>query len=52
MSATLPLDRAAAEAFLLGRINYERDMAVAYRERNFKLDRMRDLLARLGDPPW
>ena len=43
MSATLPLDRAAAEAFLLGRINYERDMAVAYRERNFKLDRMRDL---------
>lgn len=36
--------------FLDGRINYERDRAVPYRERDLKLERMREFLARLGDP--
>ncbi|MEE8450672.1 MAG: folylpolyglutamate synthase/dihydrofolate synthase family protein [Thermoguttaceae bacterium] len=41
---------AAAMEFLLGRIDYERALAVPYRAREFKLDRMRQLLRRLGDP--
>ena len=41
---------AAAMEFLLGRIDYERALAVPYRSREFKLDRMRQLLRRLGDP--
>ncbi len=45
---TAPYD--AALAYLYGRINYERATIPAYRVQNFKLDRMRDLLARLGDP--
>ncbi len=36
--------------FLDGRINYERDRAVLYRERDLKLERMREFLAKLGDP--
>ena len=40
----------AAMQFLLGRVNYERALAVPYGNRGFKLDRMRQLLARLGDP--
>jgi dihydrofolate synthase/folylpolyglutamate synthase len=40
----------AALAFLYGRIDYERATAVAYGERAYKLDRMHDLLARLGNP--
>lgn len=43
-------DRAAAEEFLQSRINYEQNPNVAYRERNYKLDRMLELAARLGDP--
>src|SRR5688572_2541602 len=39
-----------ALAFLHGRINFERQLAVPYREVHFKLDRMRTLLARLGQP--
>lgn len=42
--------RAAALEFLHSRLNYERTPAVAYGERAFKLDRMAELLARLGDP--
>lgn len=38
-----------AVAYLMGRINYERHPALADRQA-FKLDRMRRLLARLGDP--
>src|SRR5687768_3821635 len=49
MAAVLSTNRAAAEAFLLGRINYERD-GVPYRERSFGLGRMQALVARLGDP--
>ena len=40
----------AALAFLLQRIDYERAIAVPYDSREFRLDRMRELLARLGDP--
>jgi dihydrofolate synthase/folylpolyglutamate synthase len=36
--------------FLLGRIDYERATIVPYHRRAFHLERMRDLLARLGDP--
>ena len=43
-------DRASALEFLLGRINYERTSAVPYRSSEFKLDRMKCLLALLGDP--
>jgi dihydrofolate synthase/folylpolyglutamate synthase len=39
-----------ALAFLNGRINFERQTGVPYRETHFKLDRMRDLLSRLGWP--
>lgn len=39
-----------ALAFLFERIDYERAVAVAYSSREFRLDRMRELLARLGDP--
>jgi dihydrofolate synthase/folylpolyglutamate synthase len=44
------LRRQAALDFLLGRINYERVAALPYCERQLKLDRMRTLLHRLGDP--
>jgi dihydrofolate synthase/folylpolyglutamate synthase len=40
----------ATHDFLLGRINYERQLSVPYREEHFRLDRMRELLARLGSP--
>ncbi|MEQ8787496.1 MAG: folylpolyglutamate synthase/dihydrofolate synthase family protein [Pirellulaceae bacterium] len=39
-----------ALAFLYGRINYERLSGAARRRWRFKLDRMRRLLARIGDP--
>ncbi|MEM1305161.1 MAG: hypothetical protein AAGG46_09700, partial [Planctomycetota bacterium] len=41
---------AAALDWLLGRINYERAAVVPYGERQMKLDRMRQLLTRLGSP--
>lgn len=41
---------AAAVAFLNERIDFERSLAVPYHDRQFKLERMRELLARLGDP--
>lgn len=40
----------AAQQFLASRINYERTSRVPYGARRFKLDRMRDLLKRLGNP--
>jgi dihydrofolate synthase/folylpolyglutamate synthase len=43
-------DYDAALAWLYGRINYERSAIPAYRVQNFKLERMRDLMRRLGDP--
>jgi len=43
-------DRDAALRFLNGRINYERDRAVPYRDRDLKLERMKELLARLDSP--
>jgi dihydrofolate synthase/folylpolyglutamate synthase len=41
---------AAALEFLFGRINYERVAVLPYGERQLKLDRMRTLLNRLGNP--
>jgi dihydrofolate synthase/folylpolyglutamate synthase len=41
---------AAALEFLFGRINYERVAVLPYGERQLKLDRMRSLLHRLGNP--
>ncbi|MCE5303652.1 MAG: bifunctional folylpolyglutamate synthase/dihydrofolate synthase [Planctomycetaceae bacterium] len=40
----------AAEQFLAGRINYERAASMPSSEAAYKLDRMRELLRRLGDP--
>lgn len=46
-----PFDAYAdAIAYLSGRIDYERAAAERMTTRDFKLDRMRELLARLGDP--
>jgi dihydrofolate synthase/folylpolyglutamate synthase len=42
--------RQAALEFLMGRINYERVAVLPYGERQLKLDRMRTLLRRLGNP--
>ena len=43
-------DRDAAIAWLMGRVNYERTAVVPLAEEAFKLDRIRELLRRLGDP--
>ncbi len=48
-SATIT-SREQAIDFLLGRINFERTPSVPYGERQLKLDRMRQLLNRLGSP--
>jgi dihydrofolate synthase/folylpolyglutamate synthase len=45
-----PADYDQALAYLYGRINYERAPALAYSARQFRLDRMRRLLAEFGDP--
>jgi dihydrofolate synthase / folylpolyglutamate synthase len=42
--------RQAAHDWLMGRINFERTAFVPYLERQLKLDRMRQLLTRLGQP--
>ena len=42
--------RDAALDFLYSRIDYERSPANSYSDRTFKLDRMSELLARIGDP--
>lgn len=42
--------REQALEFLLGRINYERTPTIPYGQRQLKLDRMRQLLNRLGNP--
>lgn len=44
------VDLNSAHFFLYSRIDYERVDSIPYRSRVFKLDRMRDLLARLGHP--
>ena len=49
-NAAHPADRNAALDFLYSRINYERLAHVPYNLEAFKLDRMRQLLARVGDP--
>ena len=48
--ATDVSDRKSALDFLYSRINYERLANVPYSLEAFKLDRMRQLLARVGDP--
>ncbi|HEX3870564.1 MAG TPA: folylpolyglutamate synthase/dihydrofolate synthase family protein [Pirellulales bacterium] len=51
MHQALPCDGyAEALGLLLERIDYERSTSLGYGEREFKLDRMRELLARLGHP--
>lgn len=40
----------SAVEFLRSRLDFERTPAIAYSEQSFKLDRMSELLARLGDP--
>jgi dihydrofolate synthase / folylpolyglutamate synthase len=42
--------RDEALRFLLGRIDYERAVAIPYATREFRLGRMREFLARLGNP--
>jgi dihydrofolate synthase / folylpolyglutamate synthase len=42
--------RREALEFLLGRIDYERNVGIPYGERQYRLDGMRDLLERLGRP--
>jgi dihydrofolate synthase/folylpolyglutamate synthase len=42
--------RQAVLDWLLGRINFERTAFIPYQERQLKLDRMRQLLTRLGQP--
>jgi len=49
-SPELASRREAALRFLYDRINYERAISVPYRAREFKLERMVELLARLGNP--
>ncbi len=43
-------ERERALEFLLSRIDYERITPQVYGEREFRLDRMRELLARVGNP--
>ncbi len=50
MSRLLVSDYPSALEFLLGRVNFERTVAVPYHTSAFKLDRMRRLLALVGDP--
>ncbi|NLS94699.1 MAG: bifunctional folylpolyglutamate synthase/dihydrofolate synthase [Planctomycetaceae bacterium] len=55
MSSPLETDvlltrRQAAIRYLYGRINYERLPSIPYHDRTFKLDRMHELLDRLGNP--
>ena len=47
---SLTADRDAALAWLMSRVNYERTAVVPVAEEAFKLDRIRELLRRLGDP--
>lgn len=50
MSASSVFSDEAAREFLLNRINYETANAIPYDSNTMRVDRMRALLARLGDP--
>src|SRR5262249_28032381 len=51
MTSSMAVDRfQTAKEFLEGRINYERASSIPYREETFRLDRMRELMRRLGNP--
>jgi dihydrofolate synthase/folylpolyglutamate synthase len=51
MSATFAVvDRTTAHEFLFSRINYERTTQIPYQTGEFKLERMHQLLALLGNP--
>jgi dihydrofolate synthase/folylpolyglutamate synthase len=51
MSPSIAADRCqSAKEFLEGRINYERASTIPYREGAFRLDRMHELMRRLGNP--
>jgi dihydrofolate synthase/folylpolyglutamate synthase len=45
-----PLEDEPAIEFLKSRVDYERTSNVPYTQRDFRLDRMRQLLSRLGNP--
>ncbi|NUQ61072.1 MAG: bifunctional folylpolyglutamate synthase/dihydrofolate synthase [Pirellulales bacterium] len=49
-TASIESRREAALRFLYERIDYERALAVPYDTQDFKLERMRELLHRLGNP--
>lgn len=49
-SASTDAARHRALTWLTGRINYERNAVIPYQKRQLKLDRMRQLLTRLGSP--
>ena len=49
-AVSLPARYGEAMQFLLGRIDYERATAAPYPARDFRLDRMHELLRRLGNP--
>jgi dihydrofolate synthase/folylpolyglutamate synthase len=49
-AAPISAQREAALQFLNRRIDYERGSTLSYRTRELKLARMRELLARIGDP--
>ena len=44
------VDHDSALAYLFGRIDYERADKIPYRSQGVKLERMRELISRLGDP--
>jgi dihydrofolate synthase/folylpolyglutamate synthase len=50
MHLTGPTDQTAALQFLASRIDYERSVSMPYGQSDFRLDRMRDLVERLGNP--
>jgi dihydrofolate synthase / folylpolyglutamate synthase len=49
-AGSAPSSAELASQFLLGRINYEHTSKIPYNKRHLKLDRMRELLTRLGSP--
>lgn len=50
MASAITSAHEEALAFLFGRIDYERTVPLPYGARDFKLDRMRELMDRLGNP--
>src|SRR5215510_10825753 len=45
-----PMPPSGPESYLLNRVNYERSSSIPYNTREFRLDRMRELMEGLGNP--